>query len=98
MRLDIKWVGCERVGAVVPGNFWSCGGGFAWFARGGVAQGLALSIDQLTSLILQVLYVFAVYFMRCVMEMLSCLLIHRLMVLYSYHRSIDHLKYETCEL
>lgn len=36
MRLDIKWVECEGVdGAVVPGNFWSCGGGFARFARGG---------------------------------------------------------------
>jgi hypothetical protein len=34
MRLDIKGVDV-REGAVVSGNFWSCGGGFAPFARGG---------------------------------------------------------------
>jgi hypothetical protein len=64
MRLDIKWVECEGVdGAVVPGNFWSCGGGFARFARGGARQSPSCLAScyrsaHLPSLILHALYVF----------------------------------------
>jgi hypothetical protein len=69
MRLDIKWVECDGVdGAVVPGNFWSCGGGFAWFARGGARQLLGVhyrSTLQFSSSHFKYVF-FSLYLMRSV--------------------------------
>ena len=105
MRLDIKWVKCEGVdGAIVPGNFWSCGGGFARFARGGAHQlprCLALDYRSVTiqSLFLLVLYtLIAFYLSSMFIDMFANAIIQLPSMHYRLGCSVGHLKYETCEL